>query len=346
MINNKYRENDERICAMYKLIVKVVIATVIGLPLLSNPIVAGWERTYGGINSDVGCSVVQAQDGDYIIAGATSSYGVGGEDVWLIKTDATGNILWTRTYGGAGNDVGLSIMQTLDSGYIVAGITNSYGAGLDDIYLIKTNSNGDLVWTKTYGGTYEDVGLSIAHTLDEGCIITGSTESYGEIWGDVWLVRIGAAGDTLWTRTYGGNREDCGLSVRQTLDGGYIVTGRTASYGAGAVDVYLIKVDAEGVEESSNVKAQSSNLEIYPNPFTSVVSVKWSGISESQGIGIQIYDLSGRLVKTLITNHSPLTTAVTWDGTDASGKEVESGVYFCQLKVGDNSVIKKLIMMR
>ena len=118
-----------------------------------------WTKTYGGSNDDCGCSVQQTQDGGYIIAGVTCSFGAGSTDVYLIKTDANGNVEWTKTYGGSDEDYGYSVQQTQDGGFIIAGETESFGAGGFDIYVIKTDAYGNVEWTKTYGGSSDDGGL-------------------------------------------------------------------------------------------------------------------------------------------------------------------------------------------
>jgi len=129
-----------------------------------------WTRTYGGLSWDQGNSVQQTSDGGYIVAGYTHSFGHanGWADVWLIKTNASGDTLWTRTYGGTNGDQGYSVQQTSDGGYIIAGWTNSFGAGGYDVYLIKANASGDTLWTKTYGGTNDDYGNSVQQTSDGG----------------------------------------------------------------------------------------------------------------------------------------------------------------------------------
>ena len=203
-----------------------------------------WERNYGGTNYDLGYSAQQTQDGGYIIAGSAASFGAGGGDVYLIKTNVYGDTLWTRTYGGTYYDGGFSVQQTSDGGYIVAGYTGSFGAG-GDVYLIKTNAFGDTLWTRTYGGTSYDLGNSGQQTSDGGYIIAGYTNSFGAGGYDVYLIKTNSQGDTLWTRTYGGTNVDVGESVRQTSDGGYVITGTTGSFGAGG-DFYLIKTNATG----------------------------------------------------------------------------------------------------
>jgi hypothetical protein len=205
-----------------------------------------WTRTYGGDSVDEGYSVQQTLDGGYIVAGWTNSFGAGSYDVYLIRTNASGDTLWTKTYGGTGGDLGYCVRQTADGGYMVTGYTHSFGVGHADVYLIKTNASGDTLWTRTYGGTDFDEGYSVRQTMDGGYVIAGVTFSFGAGQGDVYLVKTNAAGDTLWTRTYGGKDEDWGWSVEQTLDGGYIISGYSNSFGSGSYYVYLIKTDASG----------------------------------------------------------------------------------------------------
>jgi len=205
-----------------------------------------WTKTYGGDNYDCGYSVQQTSDGGYIIAGWTGSYGSGLEDVYLIKTDSAGDTIWSRTFGGDRYDYGYSVKCTSDGGYIIAGQTQSFGEGGFDVYLIKTDSIGDTLWTRTYGGSNFEAGDVVQKTNDGGYIIVGNTYSFGAGDSDVYLIKTDSIGDSLWARTYGGNNYDCGYSVQQTSDGGYIVVGTTKSYGSGSEDVYLIKTDSVG----------------------------------------------------------------------------------------------------
>jgi hypothetical protein len=201
-----------------------------------------WTRTFGGSSGDYGRSVQQTTDGGYIIAGFTDSFGAGSYDIYLIKTDSYGNEQWTRTFGGSSKDQGFSVQQTTDGGYIIAGWTESFGAGSYDVYLIKTDNSGSKQWTQTFGGSSGDYGRSVQQTADGGYIIAGWTESFD----DVYLIKTNSDGNEQWTRTIGGSGKDYGHSVQQTTDGGYIIAGFTESFGAGSYDVYLIKTDNNG----------------------------------------------------------------------------------------------------
>ncbi len=205
-----------------------------------------WARTFGGTSMDASYSVQQTIDGGYIIVGWTESFGRSDQDVYLIKTDSSGNDVWAKTYGGSGNDQGFSVVQTSDSGYIIVGNTRSFGPGDEDVYLLKTDKDGDLLWDKTYGGTNYDAAYSVKQTIDGGYIIAGYTESFGVGASDIYLVKTDSIGDTIWTRTFGGEHGEGSNSVENTADSGYIVAGWTGTYGVGMGDVYLVKTDAKG----------------------------------------------------------------------------------------------------
>jgi protein involved in ribonucleotide reduction len=154
-----------------------------------------WDKTFGGATDNAGCSVQPTSDGGYVIAGWTYFHGARNRDVWLVKTDSSGNEVWDETFGGSGDDWGSSVEQTSDGGYVIAGSTSSYGAGDADVWLIKTDASGNKVWDKTFGGTGDDEGNSVQQTPDGGYIITGETDSYGAGGYDVWLIKTDAGGN-------------------------------------------------------------------------------------------------------------------------------------------------------
>jgi len=286
-----------------------------------------WTRTYGGTSFDYGHSVQQTQDGGYGVAGFNDSLGNGWQ-VYLVKTNASGDTLWTRTYGGTNDDQGYSVQQTQDGGYIATGFTFSFGNG-QQVYLIKTNVSGDTLWTRTYGGTSWDGGYSVQQTSDGGYIVAGVTTSFGN-GGQVYLIKTNASGDTLWTRTYGGADYDEGYSVRQTSDGGYIITGWTSSFGNG-FQVYLIKTDANGssaVEEARNAEREMRNAElrINPNPF-----VSFATLPGHEAERFSLYNVSGRKVGT-------------YNG-DRVGEGLSQGVYFVK-REGDGGPLVRVVKIR
>lgn len=178
-----------------------------------------WVRTYRGQYQDAASAVECTSDGGYIIAGR-ATYGAGESDLLLIRTDQEGNEMWTRTYGGPRDECGYGVQQTSDGGFIVVGSTGSYGAGGSDIYLVRTDANGDTVWTRTYGGLGLDCGTHVMQASDGGFVLAGSkpSDSMGY---DAFVMKTDASGACLW---------ECGLpfsqfcSLRPRYDG-YLVAG-------------------------------------------------------------------------------------------------------------------------
>jgi hypothetical protein len=238
-----------------------------------------WARTYGGTSSDWALSVQQTSDGGYIVAGLTISFGVDSSDFFLIKTDANGNVSWAKTYGGTNWDLARSVQQTSDGGYIVAGWTTSFGAGYFDIFLIKTDANGNVSWAKTYGGSGDDRAYSVQQTSDGGYIVAGETWSFGAGGLDIFLIKTDANGNIIWAKTYGGTNWDQAYSVQQTSDGGYIVAGQTGSFGAGWYDIFLIKTDANGNIGSCSIVQNASPTVTEPSPTVNTLSPSVSSLS-------------------------------------------------------------------
>ena len=206
-----------------------------------------WMKTFGGKEQDFGSSVQQTSDGGYIVFGVTESYGAGSEDFWLIKTDSDGNKIWDKTYGGEESDDVSFGRQTIDGGYIIVGHTYSFDVVKADIWLVKTDSEGNKVWDKTFGGTGYETASEVWQTNDGGYVVFGYTDSFGAGVRDMWLIKTDSEGNMLWDKTYGGDNDDRGESVKQTSDGGYILAGETrTSEPTYKFDVRLIKTDNSG----------------------------------------------------------------------------------------------------
>jgi len=307
-----------------------------------------WIKTFGGPNSDGGNSVQQTNDGGYILIGSTNSFGQGNADLWLIRSNSSGDSVWSKTFGGVLSDYGVTALQTSDLGFILAGWTKSSGIGGADVWLIRTDSFGNIIWSKTYGGLSDDYGYSMDLTSDGGFIIVGSTESFGFGEIDVFLIKTGSDGDTLWTRTYGGIQEEEGYSVKQTNDEGYIIAGRTESFGAGDYDFWIIKTDSLGnthfptdVDLNNDPVLDFRLSQNYPNPFNPITVIKYKipGISF---VTIKVYDVLGSEVTTLVNEEKP---AGEYE-VEFNGSELTSGIYFYQLKAGSFVETKKMAFIK
>jgi hypothetical protein len=203
-----------------------------------------WSRRFGTTsNSEAGSYIQQTSDGGYIIVGSIYYFDTYQDDVYVIKTTENGEVEWSETFGGAGRDFGTFAEQTTDGGYIITGVTMSFGVGT--VYLLKISSAGSLIWQTSFGNNNLDRGDCVQQTSDGGFIIAGS--SYSPTTGsDAYLIKTTNNGTKVWSRNFCGDNYDNASFVRQTSDGGYVITGTTRSMGAGDYDVYLIKTDKNG----------------------------------------------------------------------------------------------------
>lgn len=203
-----------------------------------------WEKTFGGSVSDAFFDIEITDDGNYIFAGYTKSFGAGGADFYIVKTDTNGNEIWSKTYGGAGDDYAYAIEKTQDGGFIIAGYSNSF-APYYDIYIVKINSNGDTVWTSKIGGPDNDYARDVI-CVSDGYVICGWTQSFGAGNDDVYVVKVSLNGDSVWAETYGGAENEASYSIVENPNGEFVITGYTESFGAGLDDVYFLKIDSQG----------------------------------------------------------------------------------------------------
>ena len=207
-----------------------------------------WDKTIGDAANSVGNSLVQTKDGGYIATGYTTAYGVGGEDVYVVKLDKNGNLKWTKTIGGPDDDWGNSIIETKDGGFAIAGAAHSYGGGggFPVVYVIKLDSLGNKKWTKTIVGSVgaDAVGYSIIQTKDEGYAVTGST-IMNRGFDNVFTFKLDSVGNLVWANSIGGTKGEEGYDMIQTSDDGFAIVGLASSFGAEPT-IYLLKLNSVG----------------------------------------------------------------------------------------------------
>jgi hypothetical protein len=290
-----------------------------------------WDQTYGSTGDDRGRDVYVTSDGGYVLTGCESS-GSGDFDVWLAKTDNTGNIEWESNAGGSGSDIGRAVIQTSDGGFILSGDTDSYGSGATDIWLLKASSNCVIEWDETFGGTDSEYGYDLQVDSDSGYLISGYTKSYGAGGNDVWLLKTDTSGDLLWDLTLGTDGSDVGRAMQVTADNAYAIGAYTNSFGAGSNDFWLIKTEPEmGIADDELSGSWISGLAVAPNPFSNFASVSFHLLEAAQ-VRVGIYDISGKLVGSPINqpygagSHS----------VDIEGSPLSPGVYLVKLSTSDN----------
>lgn len=233
-----------------------------------------WAKTYGGVSVESAQCVHRTHDGGYALAGESLGFGSGMYDAYFVKTDAAGNLQWSKTYGGSANYEYLtSFYQTEDDGYMLCGATGSFGSGQYESYMVRTDSAGDVLYSKTYGTVANENFNSVAPVSDGGYILTQRSYNFTTSEWNGTLIRTDANGDSLWTRTYGGSNINQCWDAVQTNDGGFVVSGFTRSFGAGDEDFYLLKTDTNG-ESGCNQKYfpidVSSPVSMVTTPATQV----------------------------------------------------------------------------
>jgi hypothetical protein len=204
-----------------------------------------WAKTYGGSAWDYANSVQQTSDGGYIVAGSTENVNVTGNDAWVLKLNSTGSVEWQKAYRGSGYDRAWSAQQTSDGGYIVGG-GPIYSVTAGPLWVLKLGSDGSVVWQKALSERDGNEAFSVQETSDGGYIVAGYTALFGPHGGDAWVLKLNSTGSVEWQKAYGGGDDDSAHSVQQTSDGGYIVAGYTESFGAGASDVWVLKLGVGG----------------------------------------------------------------------------------------------------
>jgi len=299
-----------------------------------------WTRTY--LERSYGTCVRNTSDGGYIITGyifPDESDNL--SDVLLIKTDASGDTLWTRIFGGENSDIGLSVCETED-GYTISGQTKPVGSPYDAL-LIKTDLSGNVIWMNTYGGYMNDSGFSVAPTSDGGYFVTGTAN--GCWWvngGDMWVFKVDSNGNLTWEQIFDFAICDYGRYGIQTSDLGYVVTG-LVGYGFGG-DLWLAKFAPEPstVKNDPMIPIDFASLQAYPNPFNPTTTISYQLLAFSH-VNLSVYDVTGREIAKLVDGYK---SAGSYEVTFDASKLV-SGVYFVRLTVdGGQTMVRKVVLMK
>jgi len=233
-----------------------------------------WTKAYTG-NSEMGWSIQQTTDGGFIIAGLISA---ADGNIYIVKTDSSGTILWTKSIGGPGWEEGYSVFQTQDGGYMICGYTDSFGAGGSDVYLIKLDGSGNLLWSNAYGGAGDEYGNDVRQTSDGGFIIAGNSNSFGAGDDDVYVIKTDSAGNVTWSKVFGTTDNEEGYSVQETSDGGFIVTGQSSN--TNLWNIFVVKTDINGFSGCNE-----SSVSTIVTPVVSTVSLPPVPAVSSYGIG-------------------------------------------------------------
>jgi hypothetical protein len=290
---------------------------------------------YGTANS-----IDPTTDGGYILIIRPGNWLHPQNDFVIVKTNSLGDSLWAKIFYSPYGEIGYEVEQTADGGYMLAGRRDSAGVGDSDFYLLKTNSDGDSLWAKTYGGDEMDRAFTAMQTSDGGYILGGLTASFNVEYHDFYIVKTDTDGDTLWTRTYGGLWQEQIEDIEETADGGFAAVGSTYSFGAGNFpNIYFVKTDQNGlitdIEKENNSLPTSYELyQNYPNPFNPSTKISWqSPVSSHQTL--KVFDVLGREVTTLVDEYKPAGNYDVEFNTSTIKHQPSSGVYFYQLKVVD-----------
>jgi hypothetical protein len=246
--------------------------------------------------------------------------------------------------------MGYTVERTPDDGYLIGGATASFGEGFTDLYLIKIDSAGDTLWTRTYGGAGEERLYSICVARDGNYVLTGTTDSYGLGKLDIYLIKITPFGDTIWTRTCGGTKSDYGRMMFQEQSGAYILIGETYSYSAGGTDIYLAKIGGESTPVQENdpylIPTGYELAQNYPNPFNLTTTIEYT-LPRHSPVKITIYNVLGQIVHHRdYTSRRAGANTFHWDGRDKRGITVASGVYFYRFEANEFVETRKMVLLK
>jgi hypothetical protein len=302
-----------------------------------------WSKSYDHSSWDEGYFIQETSDSGYIIVGTADS------DIWLLKTDYKGDTLWTKTFGGVGFEGSQCVQETSDGGFILTGYANPpVSNNPNDLLLLKTNSIGDILWTKLYGDINDEEGTFVIETSNKELLIVGNKKVNGSL--DIWVLKTNALGDTLWSKIIAGTYNDVAYSITETSIGQYLILGWTGSFGFS--DVWLLMLEGAPLYVGEEIKNKNFFLsDNYPNPFNPTTNIKFH-IAEFGFVSLTIFDGLGNEVETLINkemqagNYEVEFSAIGGSASGGNAYTLPSGVYFYQLKADGFIETKKMILMK
>ena len=221
-----------------------------------------WQKAYGGGNVDTLNAVTIAENGDIIVVGETYSFGVGERDILVLRLDENGNIKWQKAYGGNGEDLALTVTIAPNGDIIVAGETESFGAGRYDVIVLRLDENGNIKWQKAYGGSSDDRANAVTVAPNGDIVVVGYTNSFGAGGVDFWVLRLDEEGNVKWQKAYGGSEYEEASAVTVAPNGDIIAAGYTNSFGAGDSDVIVLRLDENGNVSASQLTVTDTNCTV------------------------------------------------------------------------------------
>jgi hypothetical protein len=303
-----------------------------------------WTKTIGDQNCQWGFSIDNTSEGDFIIGGSYNAMSVNGEDFYIVKVDGSGDTIWTKTYPSSGTDRICDIQATPDGGCVAVGFLGSRSRPLWSIFVLRTDSNGDTLWTRRYGGEIESRAASVIINNESNYVIAGYKEYADPDLINAYILCLNPDGDSLWSKSLARGLWTEANSLIQTSDGGYILTGQTKNYYEEdwELDLYIARLTPEITAINSGIRPQVVQLVYnYPNPFNTSTSIQYN-LPHASAVTLDIYNILGRKVRTFYNGYQPAGShSVIWDADDLS-----SGVYFYRLTAGENIMTKRMTLIK
>ncbi len=248
-----------------------------------------WEHNYGGKMRDFAKAVVATGDGGVLIAGASESFGDTYLDAYILKVSKNGKEEWARVVGGERDDIANGVALTSDGGFVIAGVTESYGYETKDYYIVRFDKHAKQRWTKVMGEDSEDIAKAVVATKDGSCVVTGKTKSYGSKRSDIMVIKVAANGKLVWQRLFGYKEKEWMNAITKTEDGGFMMAGVTNSFGHGKFDFYVMQLDHEGHQIWGPVYGGEYDDKAYGITRTSTGDYVVVGSTKSYGKGKEDY---------------------------------------------------------